>query len=106
MLHGIVPYLELAGAVCSSLGAILLAWRVRSILKWVVYALVAHERALIQHNRLLSEEGQIEPIVTGVTNNLLTIQNRLGLFLLISGFALLGMGMACNALVYFDSLPK
>lgn len=106
MLHQIVPYLKLTGAVCSSLGAILLAWRVRSILKWVVYALVTHEHALEQHRLLLSGKPQTEPTLSGVTKHLLNIQNGIGLVLLVVGFALLAIGMASNALVYFDSLPQ
>jgi hypothetical protein len=106
MFHEIVPYLKLAGAACSSLGAILLAWRVRSILKWVVNALVTHEHSLEQHRLLLSGKPQTEPTVSGVTKHLLNIQNGIGLFLLIAGFALLGIGMASNALVYFDALLR
>jgi len=106
MLHENVPYIKLAGAVCSSLGAILLAWRIRSILKWVVYALVTHEDSLEQHRLLISGKPQTAPTISGVTKQILNIQNGIGLFLLIAGFALLGIGMASNALVYFDALPK
>ena len=94
-------YLKTIGAVAAGLGSILLAWRVKEILKWVVYCLVAHEQSIDQLTKHAANQTQTQPIVTGVTTHLLDVQSKLGLVLLVAGFLLLGIGMLCNAATYF-----
>ncbi len=90
-------WFKLIGTILSAGGALVLAWRVKEILKWVVYALVAHETSITQLRKVLNNEPQTGPVVEGVTTHLLDIESKLGFFLLILGFALLGIGMLCSA---------
>lgn len=90
-------WFKLIGTVLSAGGSLVLAWRVKQILKWVVYALIAHEASITQLRRFLSNEPQTGPVVEGVTTHLLDIESKLGVVLLVLGFALLGVGMLCNA---------
>jgi len=95
-----ITWLKLIGAVATGIGSILLAWRAREILKWVVYCLVAHEQSLSELRKLASGQPQTDAIVEGVTKHLLDIQSKLGFCLLILGFLLLAAGMLCNAATY------
>ena len=90
-------WFKLIGTVLSAGGALVLAWRVKEILKWVVYALVAHEASITQLRKYLNNEPQTGPVVEGVTTHLLDIESKLGVILLVLGFALLGVGMLFNA---------
>ncbi|HEL4834860.1 hypothetical protein EGJ24_22340 [Stenotrophomonas maltophilia] len=90
-------WFKLIGTVLSAGGSLVLAWRVKQILKWVVYALVAHEASITQLNLVVNNKPQTDPLVRGATTHLLDIQSKLGLFLLILGFTLLGIGMLCSA---------
>jgi len=74
----VATWLKIIGAVSTAVGSILLAWRVKEILKWVVYCLVAHEQSLEQVRRRLSNQQQTEPMVWGVSKHLLDIESRLG----------------------------
>lgn len=100
-----VTWLKLIGSVASGVGAILLAWRVKEILKWVVYCLVAHEQSISELRRVASNQQQTEPIVEGVPKHLLDVESKLGFVLLIGGFLFLGVGMLCNAATYVLSAP-
>ena len=95
-----VTWLKLVGTVFSAAGSLLLAWRVKQILKWVVYALVAHEQSLTQLRKFVNHEPQTGPVVEGVTVHLLDVESRLGFVLLILGFVCFGIGMLCNAATY------
>ncbi len=64
---------KLIGAGAIGVGSILLAWRVKTILKWVVYCLVAHEQSISQLRRLADNQPQTDNIVEGVTKHLLDI---------------------------------
>lgn len=64
---GIATWLKVIGALSTATGSILLTWRVKATLKWVMYGLVAHEQSLTQIHRILNNEQQIEPMVEGVT---------------------------------------
>lgn len=94
-------WLKVLGALTTGIGSILLAWRVKAILKWVVYCLVAHEQSIDQLARIAANQRQSDPIVGGVTKHLLDIESKLGFVLLILGFALLGVGMLTTAASYF-----
>ncbi|ODS95566.1 MAG: hypothetical protein ABS56_15705 [Lautropia sp. SCN 69-89] len=93
--------LKVLGALTTGVGSILLAWRVKAILKWVVYCLVAHEQSIDQLARIAANQRQSDPIVGDVTKHLLHIESKLGFVLLILGFALLGVGMLTTAASYF-----
>lgn len=101
----VTAWLKLVGAVATGAGSLLLAWRVKTILKWVVYCLVAHERSIIQLRKLASGDSQAEPIVEGITQPLLDIETKLGFLLLVLGFLLLGVGMLANAATYVLQAP-
>jgi len=96
----ISTWLKIIGAICTALGSIILAWRVKEIIKWVVYCLVAHEQSLGQIRKILNNEQQTEPLVEGVTTHLLDIESKLGVWLLILGLALLASGMLSTAMSY------
>lgn len=101
----LVTWLKVIGAIASGIGAILLAWRASKILKWVVLCLVAHEQSITQLKNLASNQDQTDPIVLGMTKHLLNIESKLGIFLLILGLTLLGIGMLCNAVTYIIASP-
>lgn len=91
-------WLKVIGALSVGIGSILLAWRVKAILQWVVYCLVAHEQSIEQLAKLAANQQQTQAIVGGVTKHLLDIESKFGLVLLVAaGFLLLGIGMFCNA---------
>jgi uncharacterized membrane protein HdeD (DUF308 family) len=94
-------WLKVVGALSTAIGSILLAWRVREILKWVVYCHVAHEQSLRQVQRILNNEPQTEPLVEGVTKHLLDIESKLGVLLLVAGLLLLAVGMLATAASFF-----
>jgi hypothetical protein len=100
-----ITWLKVAGAVFTALGSILLAWRVKEILKWVVYCLVAHEQSIAQLRKVLSNEPQTEPMVQGVTKHLLNVQSKLGVVLLVVGLLLVAAGMLFNAATYLLANP-
>jgi hypothetical protein len=96
----LVTWLKIAGAAASGLASIVLAWRIRLIVKWVVYCLVTHEQSIDQLRKMASGAAQTAPMVGGVTKHLLDVQSKVGLVLLVVGFLLLGVGMLCNAVAY------
>lgn len=95
----LATWLKVVGATSAGLGSLLLAWRGAAILKWVVYSLVAHEDAI---RALLTGTSSSErPVAVGVTKHLLDVESRVGVFLLIAGLVLLGVGMLSNAASFF-----
>lgn len=99
-------WLKVVGALSVGVGSILLAWRVKTILQWVVYCLVAHEQSIEQLTRLAANQQQNRHIVGGVTKHLLDIESKLGLVLLVMGFLLLGIGMFSNAASFLIEAGK
>lgn len=94
-------WLKIIGATSTAIGSILLAWRVKEILKWVVYGLVAHEQSINQMRKILNNKQQTEPLIEGVTKHLIDVESKLGVFLLVSGLLLLAIGMLTTAASYF-----
>ena len=94
-------WLKVVGSLSVGVGSILLAWRVKAILQWVVYCLVAHEQSIEQLAKFAANQQPTQPIVGGATKHLLDIESKLGLVLLIIGFLLLGIGMFSNAASFF-----
>ncbi len=97
----ISTWLKIVGALSTAIGSILLAWRVKAILEWVVYGLLAHEQSLTQVRRILNNEPQTRPMVEGVTTHLLDTESKLGVILLIAGFLFLAAGMLATAASFF-----
>ena len=97
----ISTWLKIIGALSTATGSILLAWRVKEIMKWVIYCLVTHEQSLGQMRKILNNEPQNEPMVEGATTLLLDIEAKLGVVLLIVGLALLALGMLSTAASFF-----
>jgi len=90
-------WLKLIGALTVGAGSILLAWRVKTLVKWIIYCLVVHENSIDQLVNFLNNQGQTKPVISGLHKHLLDVESRLGLRLMIAGFLLLGVGMLCNA---------
>lgn len=85
------------GAALSGLGSIILAWRIKAILDWVRNVVVAHEVSIRQLRKIANNEPQDEAIIEGTTSHLLSVESRLGMVLLVTGFGLLGLGMLTTA---------
>ena len=96
-----IVILKITGALAAGLGSVLLAWRVKEILKWVVYCLVAHENSVLQLRNIAEGKPQTEIMIGGVTKHLLDVESKLGIVLLISGFLLPGIGMLCSAASFY-----
>ena len=94
-------WLRVIGAIAAGVGSILLAWRVRELLHWVVLALITHERSIEVLLDVPTPGPQSRPAVVGAVRHLLDLEAKLGFGLLIAGLALLGAGMLANALSYF-----
>ena len=93
-------WLKIIGAFLSGFGSLLLAWRVKVILQWITYSIVAHETSIEQLIRILDGQPQNSPTITGAPVHLLNVQDKLGFYLLISGFICLGFGMLANGISY------
>lgn len=96
----LITWFKVIGAVSTAAGSLLLAWRVKKILQWVIYCLVAHEQSITQLRRITSNQAQTAPMVEGITRHLLDVESKFGLILLVLGFISLGIGMLCNAVTY------
>jgi hypothetical protein len=92
--------LKVAGTGLTGSGSLILAWRVKSIIQWVVYSVVAHEESLDQVSRVLSGQQQTGPIIKGVPKHLLTYLDSAGFYLLVAGFICVGVGMILNMIQY------
>lgn len=99
--NDLATWLKIIGAASTAIGSILLSWRIKEIMKWVVYCLVAQEQSLNQVRRILNNEGQVEPMIEGVTRHLLDVESKVGIRLLVTGFLLLAIGMLSTAASYF-----
>jgi len=96
MENEIINWLGVAGLACTGLGSILLAWRVATLLRWTANCLSAHDQAITQLLRLVSGHPQTEEIPINSVSHLVNIEAKLGLGMLVSGFALLGIGSLCK----------
>lgn len=67
----IQTFLKIARTGMTGFGSILLAWRVKSILKWVVYCIVAHEVTIQQLQRVVTNQPQTQPFINDTTVHLL-----------------------------------
>lgn len=96
--------LKITGTGMTGFGSILLAWRVKSILHWVVNCIVAHEVSIEQLQRVVNNQHQTRPIITGTSVHLLETQDKIGFILLVGGLLLLGVGMLLNMSAYLIAL--
>lgn len=92
--------LKIAGSGLSGIGSLLLAWRVKAMIQWIIYSVVAHEVSIDQIQRLVSGQHQTQPIIQGMPKHLLRFQDKAGFALLILGFVSLGIGMLLNMILY------
>lgn len=84
-------YLRVIGIALNAIGALILAWRVKSILDTLVFAQHANDinfRLIID---ILNNEKQNEPIIVGMNEQVENQQKR-GIWLLVFGFLLIGIG--------------
>jgi hypothetical protein len=93
--------LRILGTALNTLGAVILAWRVKGILD----ALVAAQHANDSNFRLLIEvlngQQQSFPLLVGMSQQVERRQRR-GIFLLVIGFGLIAVGNVLTGLsVYF-----
>ena len=93
-------WLKVIGALCSGVGALVLAWRVKTLLGEVVLCLFTHDESIRQIRLILERKPQSGPIIEGYATEVALIQDKIGLKLLICGFVLMGVGMLCNAASY------
>ncbi|HEE6161303.1 TPA: hypothetical protein R7Q74_000619 [Acinetobacter baumannii] len=98
----LVILLKVIGGGLSGLGSLLLAYRSYVIFNWVRNILVAHENNLdiifsLVTNRLKSYSSIY---IDGTVQQLLKIESRPGLLLLILGFIMFGLGMLMTAVSY------
>ena len=94
-------WLKAIGSISSGFGSMILAWRASKILKWVVYCLVSHEQSIQQLIKIIRNEQQTEKIIIGTAKHLIDIESKIGLYLLVLGLVLLGLGMFSNAASFF-----
>lgn len=96
-----ITWLKIIGAVFTASGSIVLAWRVKAILEWVKYCLVAHEVSIQQLILVTNGQPQTQPAIRGSIVHLLSVEDKFGFILLVIGFFMLAIGMLCNAVSYF-----
>ena len=96
--------LKITGTGMTGLGSILLAWRVKSILQWVVHCIVAHEVSIEQLQRVANNQPQTQSVIIGTPIHLLETQDKIGFILLVGGLLLLGVGMLLNMSAYLVAL--
>jgi len=95
-------WLKLIGSLLIGTGSILLAIRVKKILDWIVYSVVAHEISIQQIQRIIEGKLQTQPISNNVTKHLLSTIDGIGIWLLVLGFSLFGLGNLLVALTYLE----
>lgn len=98
MIHECSLWLKITGTLLTGIGSILLAWRLKLIVKWVSLALNAHEISISMLSKAMSGDGQEFPVIEGTAKHLNDIETNLGTKLLVTGFASLGVGMVLNTL--------
>lgn len=86
------------GTSLTVIGSIVLAWRVKIILDWVHYSIVAHEASLIAIVEKIERRQQFFPVITGTNIHLSNAINVTGTKLLVLGFVLIGLGIAVQLL--------
>ena len=96
----LVAWLRFFGALSIGIGSLLLAWRVRELLRCVVLALVSHEATIQVLLDTINNQPQRREAVVGAVNHLIDVEEKLGLVLLVVGFVFLGVGMLANAASY------
>lgn len=97
----ISAWFDIFGSICSALGSMVLAWRVKTILQWVKYVLVSHEITIKQLVRIVNGNLQTQPGIEDSVIHLIDVENKLGLIFLLIGFILLAVGMLLKAASYF-----
>ncbi|MES1940077.1 hypothetical protein T5B8_07528 [Salinisphaera sp. T5B8] len=95
--------IRILGVALNTIGALLLAWRVKSILDALVTAQTANDLNFRLLIRMLEGREQVAPLVVGMNDQVENQQKR-GIWLLVAGFIAIAAG---NVLVgwslYLDS---
>ena len=86
------------GTTLTVVGSIVLAWRVKIILDWVYYSIVAHEASITAITEKLEGRQQSLPVITGTVVHLSNTKDITGTKLLRLGFILIGLGVAIQLL--------
>lgn len=84
------------GTVLNVIGSVLLAVRVKMLLKWIGLVLNAHEMGIVALMDFIERGTNRTPVITGMTEHLDRINDTTGQRLLILGFLMIGAGVICQ----------
>ena len=98
MPEEVITCIKLAGTALTGLGSIILAWRIKEIVKWVSLSLNAHEISIDMLRKAFNGGSQEFPIVSGTVKHLNDVESKLGTKMLVAGFGCLGVGMVLNTI--------
>lgn len=84
------------GTVLNVIGSVLLAVRVKMLLKWIGLVLNAHEMNIDVLTDFIQGRAQSIPVITGMTEHLDRINDTTGQRLLVLGFLMIGAGVICQ----------
>lgn len=84
------------GTVLNVIGSVLLAVRVKMLLKWIGLVLNAHEMSIVALMDCIQCGTNRTPVVTGMTEHLDRINDNAGQRLLVLGFLMIGAGVICQ----------
>jgi len=98
-----IVWLRICGIVLSTIGAIVLAWRVKGILDALVMAQHANDLNFNLIVDLFRGFPQEAPIIVGM-NEQVARQQRRGIWLLVLGFILIACGNALVGLSWYFEL--
>ncbi|ANZ87746.1 hypothetical protein BEH70_23840 [Citrobacter freundii] len=93
--------LKVAGAVLTTLGSILLAWRAFQISKLVKSVLDAHEVSLVAIAEVFERGINTTPFLTNMGKHHDEYEKGIGFKLVVLGFSCLALGAISNASSYF-----
>ena len=81
------------GAILNVVGSILLAIRVKMLLKWICLVLDAHEMSITALTQLVNQPRNTVPMVSGMTVHLNNVIKKEGSWLLVLGFFFIFVGV-------------
>ena len=84
------------GTVLNVIGSVLLAVRVKMLLKWIGLVLDAHEMSIVALTDLIERGANSTPVINGMTEHLERINKTTGQILLVLGFLMISVGVICQ----------
>lgn len=96
-------YLKILGPLLTAVGSLLLAWRVKKILDSVVLAQSAAETNFFSLHAFLANKTPTLKIVGGLDQHVERSQ-RFGIWLLVTGFLLIGAGALVSAYAAWQAI--